>query len=138
MRNIIKVGSVLAAAAAAPAFCLLTAGVAQAEPASSPHSISGTVPEGGGWYESSTVRTVDSTTDIVLSLTSIPDHGIQWRLVDAKTGQVFTNTSTFTSTGTQTLASDVLATTEFQNDYAQGDSCDFACGSYDFSGAESY
>lgn len=139
MRNIIRSGIALAiVAAAVPAFALVTAGAVQAAPMSTPHSLSGTVLEGGGWFESSTVRTVDSTTDIVLSLTSIPSHGIQWRLVNARNGQVFTDTSTFTSTGTQTIATDVLATTLFQNDFAQGDDCNFDCGSYNFSGSESY
>jgi hypothetical protein len=108
--------------------------------AASLHTISGTVYEGGAWYKSSTVRTVaSSNTTIQIALNSAPSKGIQWRLINAKNGQVFTKTISLGSHGgTATLATQVLAKTLFQNDYRQNSSCDFNCGSYNFSGSESY
>jgi hypothetical protein len=140
MRTATKIATLVTAGAAITAGFVLpgTASAAPAAPASSPHSVSGTVIEGGAWFKSSTVRTVGATTNIQLSLTQIPSHGIQWRLINAKNGAVFTGTTHFTSVGTKTLATDVLKGTLFQNDFAQNDGCDFNCGNYNFNGSEIY
>ncbi|MGU3410630.1 hypothetical protein ACLBWP_11025 [Microbacterium sp. M1A1_1b] len=107
--------------------------------ASSSHSISGTVYEGGAWYKSSTTRTVGSSgTKIYLNLNTVPAKGIQWRLVNSKNGSVFSSTVTLNSAGTKTLVDDVLAGTVFQNDYRQNSTCNSACGGYNFSGSEIY
>jgi len=113
---------------------------ATAAQATSWHSISGTVKEGGAWYKSSTVRTVGSSgTTMQLSLSSAPSKGIQWRLINAKNGKVFGSTVTIGSGGgARTLATNVLAGTLFQNDFRQDSTCNFNCGSYNFSGSEYY
>ncbi len=126
--------AVVGAAAALPMI------FATAANAASWHSVSGTVYEGGDWYKSSTVRTVGSSgTTIQISLQEAPSKGIQWRLVNAKNGNVFGSTVTIGSSGgAGTLATNVLSGTLFQNDFRQDSSCNFNCGSYNFSGSEYY
>lgn len=103
------------------------------------NSISGTVLSGGAWYKSASVRTVTSGgSTIQLTLTQIPTKGIQWHLVNAKTGNVFSSNKTWSATGSQNLASGVIVGTLFQNEFRQNSSCRSLCGSYNFAGQEWY
>jgi hypothetical protein len=129
--------AVACALMALPIAAALAVAVAQAAEAG--HSVSGTVYEGGYYYESSTVRTVTTSNDaIFLSFTSLPSGGINWYLVNSRTGGALSYTHAFTNGGQQTLVSGVANGTLFQNDYAQHTFCDFDCGSYNFAGTETY
>lgn len=118
---------------------MLGLGVASGAQAASWVNVSGTVYEGGAWFTSSAVRTVTSGgSTMQLSLSQIPSKGIQWNLIKASTGAVFSSTKTWSSTGAQTLASNVAVGTLFQNHFRQNSNCNLNCGSYNFSGQEWY
>lgn len=98
--------------------------------------------EGGAWYRSSVLRHVTTANDyIALSLSSIPGSGIKWYVSNVSTGaqigsQVYLDNP---NPGTSVqLATNVANGTTFYNNYAQDLSCNYRCGSYNFSGFEYY
>lgn len=130
------VGAVATALLCVPIALAVAPAVAEAQTS---NPVSGTVYEGGAWYRSSTVRHVTTSNDsMYLTLTQTPSQGIKWYLNSTTNGAKFGSQVTLNSPGTGTLATGVLNGTSFQNNYAQNSTCNFNCGSYNFSGSEIY